>query len=493
MRPRLLAEDTDFSFVVPDGPVAADLTADLELRLLWDAMARGDGRLGAIAAAVMLRPLTDPAVLRHRREVLADCLRRPDAVRALYALADKAVEEEEKVVRGIGGRSDGRLRRALGVLETFCGRLRSLAGLAAAHRAEFSSPAFTRLFQMIGDNLDERYLREVEATLALLEFEGGIAVTGGLGPVNRPAGFRLHPPPGARPDRRWRRARLRHKASGESDDDWRALSAFRAGLLGGAADAATASADDVRDFFAALRDELGFYVGCLNLAEALSAHGLPLCLPEHRQPGEAALSARGLYDPCLALRLDAPVTANDLDADGIAVVMVTGANRGGKSTFLRALGVATLMAQSGMFAPAASYVATPADGVFTHFRREEDSTLTSGRLAEELGRMSAIAALLRPGSLLLSNESLSSTGEEEASAIAADLLRAFTGHGVRVALVTHLHTLARAVHAAPPAPTLSLRAERSSDGTRTFRLTPAEPLPSAHASDLYTRIIGPPG
>ncbi|ROO84512.1 MutS-like protein [Actinocorallia herbida] len=489
MRPRLLAEDVDFSFVLPDDPVTADLVTDLELAVLWEGMARGDGRLRTIAAAVTLRPRTDPAALAYRQDVLADCLRNPDAVRALYDLAHEAVEEEDKVIRGIGGRSDGLLRRALRVLEAFCGRLRSLAALAAAHRKAFSSPAFTRLFTMLAANLDARYLREVEELLVLLEFEGGIAVTGGLGPGNRPAGFRLHPPPGARPDRRSRKARLRHKASGESDDDWRALASFRADLLGGAADAATASADDVRDFFAALRDELGFYVGCLNLAETLSAHGLPLCRPEHRPPGEGALSARGLYDPCLALRLDAPVTGNDLDADGIALVMVTGANRGGKSTFLRGLGVATLMAQSGMFAPAASYRATPADGVFTHFRREEDRTLTSGRLAEELGRLSAIADLLRPGSLLLSNESLSSTGEEEASAIAADLLRAFTAHGVRVALVTHLHALAHATHTAPPAPVLSLRAERTPDGARTFRLTPAPPSASAHATDLYRRIL----
>ncbi|MDX6740096.1 MutS-related protein [Actinocorallia sp. A-T 12471] len=457
MRPRLLAEDADFSFATPHDPVTADLITDLELPILWEAMAGGDGRIRAVSSAVTLRPLTDPAAIAYRQDALADALHNPAAVRALYVLAREAVAEEEKVPRGVNSRSDGRLRRALRVLDVFCARLRALAALAAAHRTAFASPAFTRLFRMIAANLDDAYLREVERMLVLLEFDGGIAATGGLGPGNRPTGFALHEPPGARPERRWRRAGTRHRASGENDEDWRALAGFRAALLGGAADAATASADAVRDFLAALRDELAFYVGCVNLAEALAAHGLPLCRPEPRPPEDRALSARGLYDPCLALRLGGPVVGNDLAGDGVGLVLVTGANAGGKSTFLRALGVATLMAQAGMAVPAVSFAASPADGVFTHFRREEDGTLTRGRLADELARMSAIADRVRLGSLLLSNESLASTGEREASALAVDLLRAFTAHGVRTAVVTHLTTLATALRTTPFTPTLCLR------------------------------------
>ena len=64
------------------------------------------------------------------------------------------------------------------------------------------------------------------------------------------------------------------------------------------------------------------------------------------------LTARGLYDPCLSLRTAQRVVGNDLRADGRALLVVTGANQGGKSTFMRSLGLAQLMLQCGMFAPA---------------------------------------------------------------------------------------------------------------------------------------------
>ena len=67
---------------------------------------------------------------------------------------------------------------------------------------------------------------------------------------------------------------------------------------------------------------------------------------------QALLRARGLYDPCLALILGTRAVGNDLDADGRELTMITGANQGGKSTFLRGLGLAQLMMQAGLFVAA---------------------------------------------------------------------------------------------------------------------------------------------
>ena len=89
-----------------------------------------------------------------------------------------------------------------------------------------------------------------------------------------------------------------------------------------------------------LRAELGFYLGCLNLRERLTAKGEPVCFPVpaslvtgHAE--QASLSAHGLYDACLSLSTDARAVGNDVDADGKPLIMITGANQGGKSTFLR--------------------------------------------------------------------------------------------------------------------------------------------------------------
>jgi MutS domain V len=76
--------------------------------------------------------------------------------------------------------------------------------------------------------------------------------------------------------------------------------------------------------------------------------------------------------------------------------MITGANQGGKSTFLRSVGVAQLMMQCGMFVAAESLRASVVDGVFTHFKREEDATMERGKLDEELSRMSDIVDAITP-------------------------------------------------------------------------------------------------
>src|SRR5208282_1623487 len=106
------------------------------------------------------------------------------------------------------------------------------------------------------------------------------------------------------------------------------------------------------------------------------------------------------------------------------LIIVTGANQGGKTTFLRSLGLAQLMTQSGMFAPAASLQLNVVDGVFTHFKREEDATMKSGKFDEELSRMNDVVNILTPRALILFNESFAATNEREGSEIARQIVSA---------------------------------------------------------------------
>jgi DNA mismatch repair ATPase MutS len=115
--------------------------------------------------------------------------------------------------------------------------------------------------------------------------------------------------------------------------------------------------------------------------------------------------------------------------------------------------------------------------------------MRSGKLDEELQRMSAIVDRLTPHSLVLLNESFASTNQREAAEIAAQIMNALLETGVKVVYVTHLFDLAKRFFVTPMATALFLRAERLADGRRTFRVVEGEPLPTSYGADLYRRIF----
>ncbi len=103
--------------------------------------------------------------------------------------------------------------------------------------------------------------------------------------------------------------------------------------------------------------------------------------------------------------------------------------------------------------------------------------------------MSQIADRIRPGCFLLCNESFASTNEREGSEIAEETVRAFVDAGVRVVFVTHLYDLAERLVARAAPSTLFLRAERTEDGRRTFRILEGAPLVTSFGEDLYHRVF----
>jgi DNA mismatch repair ATPase MutS len=190
---------------------------------------------------------------------------------------------------------------------------------------------------------------------------------------------------------------------------------------------------------------------------------------------------------------DALLVGTEVNADGKSLVMITGANQGGKSTLLRSIGLAYLMMQAGMFAGARSFRAGVCNGVFTHYKREEDATMESGKLDEELSRMSAIADRITRHSILLCNESFASTNEREGSEIARQIVSAMFRKQIKVFFVTHMYDLAHSFYTQQPGNALFLRAERLPDGRRTFTLSEGEPLPTSYGEDSYRRIFGTAG
>lgn len=495
MKVRLLFPDHDDDTRVPEMTGAASTAADLELDTLWDVMGARDGLVRDVVRAAMLRPVQDTTVIAHRQDVLDECLEDPTLLGELEAVAEHAVTAERRASSWIFDRSPSMsLSHAVTVLGLLLEDLRELRSVADRHVGHVRSGGWTNLLATVRDEIDDGYLDVLSAQIEHLRFTDGIVHSAGLSPTGLTVDLVLRRP---RPENHHilsrnplHRPTLSWTVPDRDEAGARALGELRDRAILDVANTALHAAEHVTSFFEALRRQLAFYRGCLNLTAALDAAGAHWCRPSTSQRTHRMVCT-ALYDPCLVLRTRTAAVTNDITVDGQHLLVVSGANHGGKSTTLRALGVAQLMAQSGMPVAADACALSPVRDVHTHWAREEDADLRRGKLDEELARLAEIIDHVRPGSLVLSNESLSSTNESEGAAIALDVFRALVDQGVLVYLVTHLYDLSRPMFDDATRPAVFLRAPRqTSDATR-YRLEVGPPLPTSFGRDLYDQVFAP--
>jgi DNA mismatch repair ATPase MutS len=493
------------------------LTQDLELNTLFSAMALGDDFLFDVAKKAVLSSVSnDRDTILYRQNILKDCLKNPSVVREIYDVAVKAIERKKGTYFGIFTRYPGViLSDSIKVLQILTGELKKLRNIADEHADKFDSEGFTTFFSMIKKELTDEYFVDIQEHLSELKFPEGILISAQLGQGNKGTNYVLRKLPLIK--RNWLERFIVNYMVPKLQDSkhvWlkrifaqrtpaytfylhprdeagaRALSELKDRGINLVANALAQSAEHILDFFRMLRTELAFYIGCLNLHERLAKKGEPTAFPVPVAASERAHSFSGLYDVCLTLTMEQRVVGNDLNADGKNLVIITGANQGGKSTFLRSIGLAQLMMQSGMFVSAGSFSANVCDGLFTHYKREEDIDMKSGKLDEELKRMSDIVDNMTSNPLLLFNESFAATNEREGSEIAGQIIGALLEKGFKIFFVTHLYEFAYNLHEKRMQNAVFLRAERRADGGRTFKLVEGAPLQTSFGEDLYKTIFG---
>jgi len=498
MKALLMYRDRDFDLQQKSPWNEEALIQDLELNTLLGAMALGDKFLLEVAKKAVLSGLhTDLDTIRYRQDNLTDCLKNAAIVRDIYDIAVRAIEGEKKVYLGffISKYPSTILSRSIEVLQMLVGMLKKLRHIADDHAHTFDSEGYTAFFTMLGKELGDDYFATLQNHLRQLRFRDGVLISAELGEGNKGVNYMLRKP--HEKQQNWVEQIF---AKGppvytfyiaERDESGaRALSELKDRGLNLVANALAQSTDHILSFFTLLRTELAFYIGCLNLHGQLAQMGEPTCFPVPVASGEHRHSFQELYDVCLALTMKQKIVGNDVNADNKDLVMITGANQGGKSTFLRSIGLSQLMMQCGMFVPAESFCANVCDGLFTHYKREEDATMESGKLDEELSRMSDIADTITSNSMVLFNESFAATNEREGSEIARQIVSALLEKGIKIFFVTHLYTCAHGFYSKKLANAMFLRAERQADGTRTFKLIEGEPLQTNYGEDLYQRIFG---
>jgi DNA mismatch repair ATPase MutS len=495
MKVFLMYRDRDFDLQqnLPSNEEA--LIQDLELTTLFNAMALGDEFLfDTVKKAVLGGMNTDLETIRYRQGILKDCLKNSVIIRDIYQIPIESIKNQRKYWHSIFSSSpEIVLANSTEMMQMFVDLLRKLRNIADENADKFESEGFTRFFKMIQKELEDEYLVDIQDHLRELRFRDGVLISAELGRGNEGTDYMLRK--SKEKKQHWIKRVLVKKPPvytfsihPRDEAGARALSELRAKGINLAANALGQSADHIDNFLNLLRIELAFYIGCLNLYEQLDQMEEPITFPLPAAVDERRHFSRGLYDVCLALVMKQNIIGNDLNADGKDLVIITGANQGGKSTFLRSIGLAQLMMQCGMFVPAEYFCSNICDGLFTHYKREEDAAMESGKLDEELSRMSLIADHIRGTSLLLFNESFAATNEREGSEIARQITRALVEKRIKVFFVTHLYEFARELYEKNMKNAVFLRAERQADGTRTFRVVEGAPLETSYGEDLYRKI-----
>jgi DNA mismatch repair protein MutS len=189
-----------------------------------------------------------------------------------------------------------------------------------------------------------------------------------------------------------------------------------------------------------LEQELAFYVMAAEMTHRLQAKGVTFCQPEIAPIDERRTRIEGLVNINLALRSpSAPVQSEADFSENGRIALLTGPNSGGKTTYLRAVGLAHILFQAGLYIPAKSARISPVNHILTHFPALE--TQQQGRLAEEAERLREVLMRATRHSLILLNETFSSTSAGEAQYLAQDVLSAMCAIGVRAIFATHLSDL----------------------------------------------------
>jgi len=191
--------------------------------------------------------------------------------------------------------------------------------------------------------------------------------------------------------------------------------------------------------------DIRFYLAVLAFIQPMEQAGLSFCYPTITREGGAVRMVEG-FDLALASRLvrsRSPIVTNDfsLTADE-RIMVVTGPNQGGKTTFARMFGQIHHLAAIGCPIPGREASLPIADRIFTHFEREERVENLRGKLADDLVRVRSMLDHATPQTVLIMNETLNSTTLADARFLGERLLRRIGQIRARCVYVTFVDELA---------------------------------------------------
>ena len=480
---------------------------------------------------VMMVPLVNKDEILYRQKILKDCLENEDIIKDLYKALTMIVAEWDKLGRkagsGYSARSDnaGWAVTQIHLTTLFASGLKKLKNILKGSMIRFNSEGLKNLAKRLSEEFSDEYESRIDKLLRDVAFyvkesedkDGAIYVyvprlsfKGRIGAGLKLKDLKVH-------DVGSGQIRYRNPKSTISKiiDFKKSLIAnsfstkmtpiiekqiveLEQNTINYVMSFTGAFLDRFSGFFDQMLFQTAFYRGAVNLSHHMKRIEIDYCFPVVCENERLAFSDLKEFVMCMEQRVNA--VGNTCNIRDKNLVIITGANQGGKSTFLRSVGIAQVMMQAGLQVAAESFSSGLFTSIFTHFTRREDSAMNSGRLDEELGRMNTIIDHLDDASLILLNESFATTTEIDGSIIAYDIIKALNEAGVKIITVTHLLSFARKMYAESKAKEDKQEhsditffcAERKEDGTRTFKMIQSVPELTSFGLDLYSEVIGKP-
>ncbi|MGN0649367.1 MAG: hypothetical protein ACI4KM_02940 [Oscillospiraceae bacterium] len=256
------------------------------------------------------------------------------------------------------------------------------------------------------------------------------------------------------------------------------------------------------DILVRLSPQIDFFIGAKNLTERAQQMGLPYCRPIIAPTEQRKFCCKGMHDPVLTNRLLServrennivPVFTNDCTMDNTArLLILSGTNNGGKTTYLRGAGLNQILAQAGLFVYAQSAEISLCDRVFFLSPKEEKAGINTSRFTEECKDIRRTINLACANSLILMNESLSSTNLYDSLLLAEEVLRILADIGCRLIFTTHILELADLPEKLNPTDVksrlASLVALCDENGLPTYQIVAGKPDRARNAQYIFSKF-----
>ncbi len=227
-------------------------------------------------------------------------------------------------------------------------------------------------------------------------------------------------------------------------------------------------------------DELNFYFAILALCDRADEMSIPVCFPTPSDKRQYL--AHNVYDISLFLKNAQRIVPNDTYfSEDAPFHFITGANGGGKTTYLRACGINLILFLGGcpVFAESASIY--PYTAVCSHFPADERFS-SGGRLQEEKQRVDYLLSLCDADTFIVFNETYSGTDDKLGCEMTLDTAGGLRERGTHGLFVTHFHEVRAGGY-----PMLNTVTEEDENHVRTFRIVRDLGITSSFADDILRK------